>query len=352
MLTGRPRTYAPNWRIDTVWPPRDHVGTPCRLERDSRRRWDDVPLPESLTKAHPEPLTIDGESETGSGRHCGQSTPAEMAMEPGASAGENSEAAFGLGLGSLMEAEPMTREEADAFDATPMDACFLELQMFSLSSMEPSQQTSNTASATSNPADSDPGRRGLKYGSRSTAEHTSSASNATNSLSHMVTQPGENNDSNRSSFETVDGQQQQHRASAAMQTSLYTNASQCMPTQQAYASAPGPDPWHASRRFDHTPAGASDRRHDGRHSNKQQDSQHQRDHGGSAASSMSCVPNARTVAQPHSRQVQLRFFMASVTLYATKRLTMPSVMIPFLSSAQQNSAQQGSNCALAISQGS
>ena len=248
----------------------------------------------------------------------------------------------------------MTREEADAFDATPMDACFLELQMFSLSSMDPSQQTSNTASATSNPAGSDPGRRGLKYGSRSTAEHTSSASNATNPFSDMVTQPGENNDSNRSSFETVEcsGQQQQHRASAAMQTSLYTNTAQCMPTQQAYASAPGPDPWHASRRFDHTLAGASGPRHDGRHSTRQQDSEHQRDHGSSAASSMSCVPNVRTAAQPHSRQVQLRFFMPSLTFHATKHLTMPSVLIPFLSSALQNGAQQGINWALAISQGS
>ena len=212
----------------------------------------------------------------------------------------------------------MTREEADAFDATPMDVCFLELQMFSLSSMEPSQQASNTASATSNPAGSEPGRRGFKYGSRSTAEHTSSASNATNTFSQVLTQPGENNDSNRSSFETVDCsvQQQQYRASAAMQTSLYTNVPQCMPTQQAYASAPGPDPWHASRRFDHTSAGSSDRRHDGRHSNRQQDSQHQGNHG-SVASSMSCVPNARTIAQPHARQVQLRFFMPSVTSYAT-----------------------------------
>ena len=327
---------------------------PCRLEQDSQRRWDDVPLPESLTKAHPEPLTIDGESDTGSGPHCGQLTPAEMAMEPGASAIDNSEAAFGLGLGSLIEAEPMTREEADAFDATPMDACFLELQMFSLSSMEPSQQASNTASAISNPAGSDQGGRGFMYGSRSTAEHTSSASNATNPFSQMVTQPGENNDSNRSSFETVDCsvQQQQHRVSAAMQTSLYTNAPQCMPPGQAYASAPGPDPWRASRRFDHTPTGGSNKGHDGTHSNRQQDSQHQRDHSG-AASCMSCVPNARTVAQPHLRQVQLRFFMPSVTSHATKGLCNNAFfVIPFLSSAYQNGAQQGINFALAICQGS
>lgn len=84
-----------------------------------------------LTKAQPEPLTLDGRSDTAAVQHTNDAAKSQGNMQLGPSYGDTTDELLGLELGSLVEAEPMTREEADAFDASPMDACFLELQMFS-----------------------------------------------------------------------------------------------------------------------------------------------------------------------------------------------------------------------------
>lgn len=230
-------------------------------------------------------------------------------MESAASGGCSSEGLLGLELSSLMDAEPMTREEADLFDAVSMDECFVELQMFSLSSMGTSQQTSNTASASQAPGGGSQGKEWLHHVSRSSAEHYSTASNGQHACHSRESQFGEGTDSNRSSFETVQntGTGQLHAARAAMQTSLYTNAPQCVPAHQLAAPSPVTRP--ASSSLDETLGGPAERRQERGHSSSRHslDMQRSADCRSGTAHSVSGGQSPLPLGRPHERQVRLSF---------------------------------------------
>lgn len=104
----------------------------------------DVPLPMGLIQDHPEPLLIDrglipGNAH-GSGRGSKRNNTALVGSRldtlQNAGSGSGSEES-GCSL-PLCNAEPMTQEEAEAFDITTMGSCFLEFGAFGMS--QPSRE--------------------------------------------------------------------------------------------------------------------------------------------------------------------------------------------------------------------
>ena len=257
-----------------------------------------------LTKAQPEPLTLDGRSDTAAVQYTNDAAKSQRNMQSGPSYGDTTDELLGLELGSLMEAEPMTREEADAFDATPMDACFLELQIFSLSSMGGGHQPSNAASAPGDLGSTDAGREGLPYTSRKSTEYGCSTSNGQSSHASQGMQYSEATDSNRSSFETVRYDGQQSVAGAAMQAGLFTEPSQPRASPQTHLSAPCPDTWHASSIFGQSLVPTS---HDNKVTSRQQGHLRKSEDRFSAARSLMNTGNSASTTQPNVRQVRLCF---------------------------------------------
>ena len=205
-----------------------------------------------------------------------------------------------LELGSIMEAEPMTREEADAFDATPMDAFFQELQMFSLSNLGAGEHSSNKISAPAGSASSDAERDGPPHPSNTSYGHDLIASIGQTSYVSRGTRSFEATDSNRSSFDTVEYGGQHSMAGAAMQTSLRRDSSPHKRTPQSYFPAAHLDMWPAPGIVGQTLAPAAGGSHD-RVSSTQ--------HGQEKPAELLCTAAQRgdttgTIAKPHLQQVQ------------------------------------------------
>ena len=256
------------------------------------------------TKAHPEPLTLDGRSDIAAAPYPNDAATSQGHIQSGPSYGDTSDELLGLELGSLMEAEPMTREEADAFDATPMDACFLELQMFSLSSMGGGHQPSYVASAPGDLESTDAGREGLPHTSRKSNEYGCSATNGQTSYASRGMHFSEATDSNRSSFETVQYDGQHSMAGAAMQTGLFTEPSQPRASPQTHLSAPCADVWHATSIFGQSLVPTSQ---DNRVTSRQQGHLRKSEDRFSAARSLMNTGNSASSTQPNVRQVRLCF---------------------------------------------
>ena len=218
-----------------------------------------------------------------------------------------SDKSLGLELGNFLEAEPMTREEADAFDAAPMDACFLEMQMFSLSSIGASHQAPCAPSGQRHPDPLDGSRRAwAPYHSSFSGEQGSMSSGNMSMLPDDSLQCGRETDSNRSSFETVVVQSpgQCSHASAAMQSSLYSTAPGGLPGAPASLQAANPGSWPATRGIGQTLEG---RRHGTEpcHTVRQQAGMGDQERSTTLQSTQS-VENAASSRQPHARQVNLR----------------------------------------------
>ena len=219
---------------------------------------------------------------------------------------DGSDKSLGLELGNFLEAEPMTREEADAFDAAPMDACFLEMQMFSLSSIGASHQGSCAPSGQRHPDPFDGRRRTwAPYDSSFSGEQGSMSSGGMSMLPDHSLQYSRETDSNRSSFETVVVQSpgQCSHASAAMQSSLYSSAPGGLPGAPASLSAANSGSWPAPRGIDQTLDG---QRYgtEPRHTVRQQAGLCDQEH--SILQNMQSRENAASSRQPHARQVKFR----------------------------------------------
>ena len=270
---------------------------------NGRRGWDDVPLLALLVKPHPEPLTIEEMTEAVAAQQTGYAASPFHRTDPGQVARDGSDKLLGLELGNFLEAEPMTREEADAFDAAPMDACFLEMQMFSLSSIGASHQASCPPSGQRHPEPLDGSRRawGPDYSSFS-GEQGSMSSGGMSMLPDHSLQCGRETDSNRSSFETVVVQSsgQCSHASAAMQSSLYSAAPGGLPGAPASLSAANSGSWPAPRGIDQTLEGwryGTEPRHTVRQRAGQGNSEN------STLQNTRSAEKAASPRPPHARQV-------------------------------------------------
>ena len=275
----------------------------CRSSLNGRRGWDDVPLPASLAKPHPEPLTIEGRQEAVAAQRTGYASSSLHSTELAQEAQYSSDKPLGLELGNFLEAEPMTREEADAFDAAPMDTCFLEMQMFSLSSIGASHQASCPPSGQRHPDPLNGTRRAWASDHSSfSGEQGSMSSGGMSMLPDHSLQCGRETDSNRSSFETVVVQSsgQCSHASAAMQSSLYSSAPGGLPGAPASLSAANSGSWPAPRGIDQTLEG----RHYGTvpcHTVRQQAGLGDPER--STLQNMRSSEHAASSRQPHARQV-------------------------------------------------
>ncbi|BDA44716.1 probable zinc finger protein CONSTANS-LIKE 8 at C-terminar half [Coccomyxa sp. Obi] len=102
---------------------------------DSEQLPYDVPLPMGLIQDHPEPLLIDRRFITGSEERSadkdGQDSAIGDHIDFDTAAGSEDS---GGGM-PVCNAEPMTQEEAEAFDQTSMGSCFLEFGAFGMSQM-------------------------------------------------------------------------------------------------------------------------------------------------------------------------------------------------------------------------
>ena len=230
---------------------------------------------------------------------------------------------LGLDLGSIMEAEPMTREEADAFDAAPMDAFFQELQIFSLSNLGVGDYPSNATSAPAGPGSSDAERDGPPHPRNISYVHESIPSVGQNSYGSRGTRSFEATDSNRSSFDTMEYGGQHSTAGAAMQTSLRRDSSPHRRTPQSHLSAARLDMWPAPGIVGQTLAPAAGRSHD-RVSSRQHDHEPPAEllykasrRGGTT----------RTTAEPHVQQVQLGLVSIAAGLMLFQPLSDGAVLV-------------------------
>ncbi len=108
---------------------------------DSEQLPYDVPLPIGLIQDHPEPLLIDRRFITGSGERVSDKDGQDNALgglidfdtaNDGANGCGSEDSGGGM---PVCNAEPMTQEEAEAFDQTSMGSCFLEFGAFGMSQM-------------------------------------------------------------------------------------------------------------------------------------------------------------------------------------------------------------------------
>lgn len=108
---------------------------------DSEQLPYDVPLPMGLIQDHPEPLLIDRRFITCSNERSADKDGQDSALGGHADFDNPTNRAGGCGSedsgGSMLvcNAEPMTQEEAEAFDQTSMGSCFLEFGAFGMSQM-------------------------------------------------------------------------------------------------------------------------------------------------------------------------------------------------------------------------
>lgn len=212
-----------------------------------------------------------------------------------------SDGLLGLELGSIMEAEPMTREEADAFDATPMDAFFMELQMFSLSNLGTGHQPSDAPAAPAGPGNRDAEGYGPQHASKTSHGHSSSASTGQNSHTSRGTRSFEATDSNRSSFDTVECGGQ--HSMAAMQTHQHQDSSPHRRTPQSHFSAPFLDMWPAPGIMGQTLAPAAERSND-RVSSRLQEQGRPAEQPFKAAQRARQAHSSASLDRPHLQQVQ------------------------------------------------
>ena len=197
----------------------------------------------------------------------------------------------------------MTREEADAFDATPMDAFFMELQMFSLSNLGAGHQPSDAPAAPAGPGYRDAEGHGPPHVSKTSLGHSSSASTGQSSLTSRGTRSFEATDSNRSSFDTVECSGQHSMAGAARQANQHQESSPHRRTPQSHLSAPFLDMWPAPGIMGKTLAPAAERSHD-RVSSRLQEQGRPAQHPFRTAQRARGAHNSTALDQPHLQQVQ------------------------------------------------
>ena len=197
----------------------------------------------------------------------------------------------------------MTREEADAFDATPMDAFFMELQMFSLSNLGAGHQPSDAPAAPAGPRYRDAEGHGPPHACKTALGHSSSASTGQNSYTSRGTRSFEATDSNRSSFDTVECSGQHSMAAAAVQTHQPQASSPHRRTPQSHLSAPFLDMWPASGIMGQTLAPAAERSHE-RVSSRLQEQGRPAEHTATAGQRARGGRNSTSLDRPHLQQVQ------------------------------------------------